>query len=394
MTIRQAFWLGAVLSAALAVPVSAGAQTWSAIGIGDAPTGNYQGYGINNLGQVAGNYVVDPDSMRTPYYGFVTGANGDGLHYVAELGSPGQSSVAAINNAGQVVGASMVSLNANSSAQHAYVTGPNGAGTKDLGTLTGEGASSATGINDAGQVVGVSYSLMTGRNEAFITDADGTGMRALLPEQVGNSGSVANGINAFGQVTGVYYVDWSDGNTAQSFITGANGVGVTMLGSLGGSLTQATAINNAGQVVGISADESGMVHAFITGANGVGMTNLDTLGGLNSLFSTASGVNATGQVVGQAIWLEGDAMVQHAFITGANGVGMTDLNTLVTLADGVVLEAALGVNDLGQVVAAGSDRRTYLVSPFAVPEPGTHALMLLGLGLIGMAVRRHASVAA
>ena len=59
--------------------------------------------------------------------------------------------------------------------------------------------------------------------------------------------------------------------------------------------TVASGINDAGQVVGGSFTAAGAQHAFITGPNGVGMTDLGTLGGGDSF---ASGINDAGQVVG------------------------------------------------------------------------------------------------
>src|SRR5687768_6722007 len=53
---------------------------------------------------------------------------------------------------------------------------------------------------------------------------------------------------------------------------------VIQLGSLGGD-TYATDISDAGQVVGYSYTITGLQHAFITGPNGIGITDLGTLGG-------------------------------------------------------------------------------------------------------------------
>jgi hypothetical protein len=69
----------------------------------------------------------------------------------------------------------------------------------------------------------------------------------------------------------------------------------------------------------------------------------------------------------------------HAFITGPNGVGMTDLNSLVSLPEGATLYEATGINNHGQVAANG-------VSP--IPEPETYAMLLAGLGLLGFMARR------
>ena len=117
------------------------------------------------------------------------------------------------------------------------------------------------------------------------------------------------------------------------FVTGPNGVGT--LSRFDG---YPTGINDAGQVVGYSFTESSE-YIFITGANGVGMTDLGTLGGANSY---ASDINDAGQVAGVSRTADGS---QHAFITGPNGVGMTDLGTL-----GGIDSFAYGINDAGQVV--------------------------------------------
>ena len=78
---------------------------------------------------------------------------------------------------------------------------------------------------------------------------------------------------------------------------------------------------------------------------------------------------------------------QHAFITGANGSGMTDLNSLVTLGGGDYLTEARGINDAGQIIANATNGHAYLITA-AVPEPESYAMMLAGLGLMAAVVRR------
>jgi len=116
------------------------------------------------------------------------------------------------------------------------------------------------------------------------------------------------------------------------------------LGSLGGSGSEAFGINASGQVVGDAyTPRDAAFHAFVTGMNGVGMTDLGTLGGSNSI---AYAINAGGQVVGYSnITPE----VYHAFITGANSTRMTDLGTL-----GGTYSLAWGINASGQVVGYAS----------------------------------------
>lgn len=126
----------------------------------------------------------------------------------------------------------------------------------------------------------------------------------------------------------------------------------------GGSI--AYGINDKAQVIGDSDVQLGQQgsckHAFITGANAVGMTDLGTLGGCQS---NAKDINNNGQVVGYS-FLDNN-FTNHAYVTGADGVGMIDLGSLNGAAG---LSQAFGIDDMGDVVGtsdvAGGGRHAFV----------------------------------
>jgi probable HAF family extracellular repeat protein len=141
--------------------------------------------------------------------------------------------------------------------------------------------------------------------------------------------------------------------------------------------SKATGINDAGQVVGNSGTTVGIAHAFITGPDGVGIIDLGTLGGE---YSSALGINDSGQVVGYfGIGFGSVEDHRRAFVTGPNGVGMVDLSSLVdNLPAGIILTQAYDINNAGQVIAIAS----------TIPEPESYAVLIAGLALMGVVVRR------
>jgi probable HAF family extracellular repeat protein len=137
----------------------------------------------------------------------------------------------------------------------------------------------------------------------------------------------------------------------------------TQLASLGGA-TSPRALNDSGQVVGLSGTLAGTYHAFITGPNGAGMTDLGTLGGG---YSSASGINNAGQVVGSSDTSSG---ALHAFITGAVGMNMRDLGTLSK-----VRSEASDINDKGQVVGQFAEEIAPGIGRIGVRMPLSRARM-------------------
>jgi hypothetical protein len=93
------------------------------------------------------------------------------------------------------------------------------------------------------------------------------------------------------------------------------------LGTIGSSRIVATGLNDSGQVIGHYFTTGNSTRAFMTGANGVGMTTLS--------FDRATGINSSGQVAGAA-----------GYVTGPNGVGK------IFVPDAYHIYA---INDAGQV---------------------------------------------
>ena len=111
--------------------------------------------------------------------------------------------------------------------------------------------------------------------------------------------------------------------------------------SLGGSWSSATGMNASGQVAGVAGLPNGHMHAFFWTPAG-GMIDLGTLGGPDSM---ANGISNSGQVVGWSHISPNINNAPHAFSWTQAG-GMVDLGVL----GGGRYSQAFAVNDLGQVV--------------------------------------------
>jgi len=200
----------------------------------------------------------------------------------------------------------------------------------DLGTLPGGFGSAANGINAAGQVVGTAFTESGGH--AFLYDGGTMHDLGMLPG--GTKGAIAFGINASGQVVGA-----SDtGSGEQHAFLYGNGT-MHDIGALpGGKIGYALAINDNGEIVGEAQKGNGEFDAFLY-SNGT-MQDLGTIAGP---WSSANGINASGQVAGSSD-TTGNV---HAFLY-SNGT-MHDLGTL----PGGTYTAAFGINSSGQIVGYG-----------------------------------------
>ena len=313
-----------------------------------APRSNSAAVGINESGLLTGTMFNGVDRTREVFLG--TGQ--DDLRLLGTLGGP-LSAASALNDRGDVAG---WSLNSDFVQRPALYSG--GRWT-DLAAPFGSSARGvANAVNASGQV--------TGQVGAHAFIYDGRTSREL---RVGNT-SEGLDINDHGVVVGGAVMP---DNVVRSAFVYADGV-ATLLPSLGGTYGQAQAINNAGQIVGYSYSAEGELLPFLY--SGGTMTALAGSG-----FGEALDINERGWVVGS---YNLDAYLWR------DGVGH-NLNTLVApdQAGRWTLLSAQGINEGGQIVGYGLFHgylRGFVATP--VPEPGSWALMLAGLGVVGAAAAR------
>ncbi len=218
----------------------------------------------------------------------------------------------------------------------------------------------AWGINNQSEIVGAVNLFNSNTQYAFVCAG---GLTMDLPElSDAYAPSAAAAINNHGDIVGFSQI----GVSSEHPFLYSQGL-MHDLGTLGGSIAAAKAINDAGEITGYSLTISnGEIHAFLY-RNG----QMIDLGGLpDAQFSTsttsigfsppisvssASAINNWGQIVGVATANNGAI---HAFLYSEGT--MVDLNRLVKLthANGppgfLVLTEANGINDLGQIVGAGT----------------------------------------
>ena len=174
----------------------------------------------------------------------------------------------------------------------------------------------------------------------------------------GYGDSTAHAINDAGVIVG--HSDVSPGAVRAFRHSGGT---MQDLGTLGGTSSVARALNESGVIVGESSLAGYSSHAFRY-SNGL-MIDLGTLDdGPGISFSRAQGINEAGDIVGVSSIAGSD--LPHAFIVYSGGA-MQDLNTLVETVPGVYFYDSFGINDLGQIVASGSNGRAYLLTPINAP---------------------------
>ncbi len=231
---------------------------------------------------------------------------------------------------------------------------------KDLGTLGGPDALAEL-VNDRGQVAGWSLT------DSIVNPATGiptqhpflweNGRMRDLGTIGGSAVQIINSMNNSGQFVGAMNVA-GDQSFHPFFWDGRS---LRDLGTLGGDWASANWVNERGDVVGWAWNSGNQAsHAFLWRKGA--LIDLGTVDGDPN--SEAFVVNSSLQVVGAT--QDDNFNYVHAFLWERGS--MADLNTLIIPLDGnVQLNAAVGLNERGEIVTQGTlpngDQHAYLLVP-------------------------------
>jgi len=351
---RPASWMNSI-------PLSK--DDWVAKRIGGSGQAS-QAYGLNNNGIVVGVYLATSFWRGgASFHGFATGKDAEGFVDLGTLGNGDLNSSWAYsaNDRGEVVGRS--SNNEGKSyngSMHAFIAKPPYKELFNLGRQAELSDSNANGISNSGLIVG-SFKNSNNNYHAFIFNLNNLTVQKISP--LSNDGNIsAMAVNEQGLVVGYVAASKAQGGATKPFVLKPDDESIKLLKIPGrGGIPHA--VNGRGQIAGgYYIEQTGEEHAFITDADGVKFRDLGTLGGN---YSRALAVNSVGMVVGGSRPYGDIGCPSHAFVTGPNGIGLTDINALISLDFGHYFVDAVGINDKGEIVANASNGYAYLLKSFA-----------------------------
>jgi len=352
----------------------------------DAPSYSIVDLGVLGSGTAAQANGISPDgriivgrSIGTQYAAYTWTAQG-GMVGLPNLSGRNFAVAYDVNDTGLAVGTSSTTAFGSSPLPVMWNNGAISALTMPAGFTAGQ----AYGVNAAGVVAGAVGGGVSQRGALFV---NGVGSVISATTANGSFMTVAFGINDAGLVVGSGI---DPGNAAVNVglvydsVTGV----MTTVGALPGANGALNfGVSNSGYVVGSSMQNQGSGQSFIWsaagGINGIGLPPATSQG-------NARGVNDAGWAVGTAggqfavpyLYADGTTYALQSLLAAGSGWDLsanTSSSAMAISNDGTIVGTALH-NGLTHAYAMR------LTSP--VPEPGSWALMLAGLGL-GIAVANH-----
>ena len=257
-----------------------------------------------------------------------------------------------------------------STVTHSYTVLPN-----DPTALPG--STYYSGLNDNDQFVGYYQPTTLGTYQSFL-QSGGVFTNVTPPPSYQINFSNAVDLNDAGQIVGSW--ELSSGNEQGYELSGGTYTTIDIQ-PFPGTATFPEDINNSGVIVGLYTPVPGGTPPA-SGFEDIGgvMTDITDPG---QLITAPLAINDSGEIVG-LVSNDPDQVTAEGFVdVGGN------LTTFA--APGAISTDLYGVNDQGQIIGFATEADgtgySFLLTPSAVPEPAAWAMMLVGIGGLGAALR-------